>query len=170
MDLEQLWDLISKALEELRLSKVAAPNIKNNVKASEETGKTSAEENGIKRKNDIENEIPVNENKKRRKEAVVSQKDESCKPANDTINSDERAEQSAKVKWCTIGKIILRAQDDKELSLKKFQKKIIGEYLHRMGDALSANESVEVLWSKCQKKLSKNPKFKILKDKIKLVS
>ncbi len=168
MYLEQLWDIISKALEELRLSKVVPPNT-NKAKALEETGKTS-EENGIKRKNDIENEIPANGNKKRRKEAVQAQESEICKQANDTINSVGEAEQSAKVKWCTIGKIILRAQDDKELSLKKFQKKIIGEYLLRMGDALSADESVEVLWSKCQKKLSKNSKFKIHKDKIKLVS
>jgi cell growth-regulating nucleolar protein len=165
-----LWDVISKALEELRLSKVVPPNTNNKAKALEETGKTSTEENGIKRKNDIENESPANGNKKRKKEAVESQEDEICKQANDTINSVGEAEQSAKVKWCTIGKTILRAQDDKELSLKKFQKKIIGEYLHRMGDALSADESVEVLWSKCQKKLSKNPKFKIHKDKIKLVS
>jgi cell growth-regulating nucleolar protein len=166
---EQLWDVISKALEELRLSKAIPPNTNSKAKETEEMGKTSTEENGIKRKN-IENENPANGNKKRRKEAVESQKDEICKEANDTMHSVGEAEQSAKVKWCTIGKIILRAQDDKELSLKKFQKKIIGEYLHRMGDALSADESVEVLWSKCQKKLSKNPKFKIHKDKIKLVS
>ena len=89
-------------------------------------------------------------------------------PNNNSI-SEEDIKQSVKVKWCTIGKTILRAEDDKELSLKKFQKKIIAEYLNRVGNAV-ADESVEILWCKCQKKLAKNPKFKIQKDRIKLVS
>lgn len=84
-------------------------------------------------------------------------------------NSDDRAQTGGKVKWGTIGKTILRAQDDKELPLKKFQKKIIAEYLSRTGDQ-NTETSVEALWSKCLKKLSKNPKFKIHKERIKLVS
>lgn len=167
--LEQLWDLISKALEELRVSK--APTVSNgNTKVAEKAEKTQGEENGVKRKNDTENDNPVNGNKKRKKEAVGSPDDKVCSQVNDTINSVGGVDPSGKVKWCTIGKIILRSQDDKELSLKKFQKKIIGEYLNRMGDSLGDDETVEVLWSKCQKKLSKNPKFKIHKEKIKLVS
>lgn len=165
---EQLWDLISKEIEELRVSK--APNVNNSsTKVAEKTEKTSDEENGIKRKHDGENKNPVNGNKKRKTEPIDCQNENICSQGNDTINS-VGVDSSAKVKWCTIGKIILRAQDDKELSLKKFQKKIIGEYLNRMGDSLCADETVEVLWSKCQKKLSKNPKFKIHKEKIKLVA
>lgn len=137
----------------------------NNQKVAEKT--STNEVNGSnKRKNDIENENPSNGSKKQKKEtdaAVIDQ-------ANDTINSVEGAQQSGKVKWCTIGKTILRAEDDKELSLKKFQKKIIAEYLSRVGNAANVDESIEVLWSKCQKKLAKNPKFKIHKERIKLVS
>lgn len=137
----------------------------NNQKVTE---KASVNEvNGSnKRKNDIENENPSTGSKKQKKEIDAGVIGE----VNDTVNSVEDAHQSGKVKWCTIGKTILRAEDDKELSLKKFQKKIIAEYLSRVGNAVNSEESVEVLWSKCQKKLSKNPKFKIHKERIKLVS
>lgn len=97
-------------------------------------------------------------------------KDENGTSTNQLNSTIEGSSQPGKVKWCTIGKTILRAQEDKELSLKKFQKKIIAEYLNRMGDAVGADETVEVLWAKCQKKLGKNPKFKIHKERIKLVA
>lgn len=162
---EQSWDLISKALEEQKTRQA----LENKPKPAEE--KAVAEVSSNKRKNDIENEIPVNGNKKSKKDfEEKSQVNGSSDQANDTINSEGGEQSSLKVKWCTIGKTILRSQDDKELSLKKFQKKIIAEYLNRVGNAVNADESVEVLWSKCQKKLSKNPKFKIHKEKIKLVS
>ncbi len=162
---EQSWDLISKALEEQK----AKQALENKPKPAEE--KVAVEVTSNKRKNDIENEIPVNGNKKSKKDVEEkSQVNGSSAQANDTINSEGGEQSSLKVKWCTIGKTILRSQDDKELSLKKFQKKIIAEYLNRVGNAVNTDESVEVLWSKCQKKLSKNPKFKIHKEKIKLVS
>lgn len=85
------------------------------------------------------------------------------------MTADNVSQSFSKVKWCTIAKTILRAQDDKELPLKKFQKKIIPEYLNRIGDNVE-NTTVEVLWAKCQKKLSKNPKFRIHKEKITLIS
>ena len=158
---EQSWDLISKALEEQK----AKQALENKPKIPTEE---KAEGTGNKRKSDIENEVPVNGNKKSKKDVEGNPElNGSSDQANDTINS---VQSSLKVKWCTIGKTILRAQEDKELSLKKFKKKIIAEYLNRVGNFISADESVEVLWSKCQKKLSKNPKFKIHKEKIKLVS
>lgn len=122
-----------------------------------------------KRKNGVENDAPVS---KREKKDVkddnghTSNDEETGEPAGED-SSDAQA--SGKVKWNTIAKTILRGQDDKEMQLKKFQKKIIGEYLSRAGNAIT-DASVEVLWAKCLKKLSKNPKFKIHKERIKLVS
>lgn len=155
---EQSWDLISKELENLK-----AKNVQNGKKAnSSEANATSNTNESQKRKNNDENENTTNGIKKQKKEV-----DDSSKKINDSTKS---AEQSVKVKWCTIGKTILRAEADKEISLKKFQKKIIAEYLNRAGSSITADETVEVLWSKCKKKLEKNPKFKIHKERIKLVS
>ena len=112
---EQSWDLISKALEEQK----AKQALENKPKIPTEE---KAEGTGNKRKSDIENEVPVNGNKKSKKDVEGNPElNGSSDQANDTINS---VQSSLKVKWCTIGKTILRAQEDKELSLKKFQKKI----------------------------------------------
>ena len=78
------------------------------------------------------------------------------------------ADETVKIKWSTIGKQILRVQDDNELPLKKFQKKIVKDYLKQIGGS-GDNESVDALWLKCHQKLSKNSKFQIDGDKIKLV-
>ena len=163
--IDHTWDLISKALEEKKAqtqNKPSGPNQKNK-------DETAQESSGSKRKKDEENLEPVNASKtKRKKNDETESSPEKVANCNQTIE-DNNAEGSAKVKWCTIGKTILRSQDDKELALKKFQKKIIAEYLDRTGSQ-SGDTSVEVLWAKALKKLSKNPKFKIHKEKIKLIS
>ncbi|EFX79140.1 hypothetical protein DAPPUDRAFT_304944 [Daphnia pulex] len=163
---DQLWDLISKALEEQRASKAKIlankkpPNTANKVKAT-------------KRKIGIENEKPADNGtgmKRMREEVETKSGDgESCDPVDGTTIVCEGAQQPTKIKWNSIGKTILLAQDAKEMSLKKFQKKVVAEYLKRVGNA-GSDESVEDLWCKCQSKLSKNSKFQIDADKIKLVS
>jgi len=149
------WDLMSKALDEQRAKALKEQQLAKELKDKELIAKVEGEseghQNSCKRKKEGEDE----ENRKKRKLG-----DENIK---------EQVEQTVRVKWCTIGKTILRSQEDKELSLKKFQKKIIPEYISRMGNEVT-DTSVEVLWSKCLKKLSKNPKFKIHKEHIKLLS
>ena len=157
---EQAWDLISKALEELRVKNSAQEqNNKNNKQEVKEEDK----DQGVKRKNEENDEIATNGNSKKRKDDLNESGTESMTSENPQSNGN-----SGKVKWTTLAKTILRAQEDKELSLKKFQKKIIAEYLNRLGDP--GDGSVEVLWAKCLKKLSKNPKFKIHKERIKILS
>jgi hypothetical protein len=163
---DQLWDLISKALEEQRASKAKIlankkpPNTANKVKAT-------------KRKNGIENEKPADNGTgmKRMKEEVETKSGdgESCDPVDATTIVCEGAQHPTKIKWNSIGKTLLLAQDAKEMSLKKFQKKVVAEYLKRVENA-GGDESVEDLWCKCQSKLSKNSKFQIDARKIKLVS
>lgn len=149
---EKLWNLLSKALKERKKSNTLNTNaIKD-------------EDNGTQ--GDIPNE---NRSKKKRKQQTEESKSQVKGSTNQTDDKLNPPEQSVKVKWCTIGKKILRAQNDNELPLKKFQKKIVAEYLKETGGN-SDNESVETLWSKCQKKLSKNSKFQIVDDKIKMIS
>lgn len=157
--MERAWDLISKALEQQKAVKMQ--NGTNNQRPTE-TNATS--QNGTKRKLEDENKDP-NESKKSK---ATEDHNSDVKVINQSTDADQEAE-SSKIKWCTIAKTILRAQEEKELPLKKFQKKIIPEYLNRMGDNIG-DATVEVLWAKCLKKLSKNPKFKIYKEKIKLTA
>lgn len=150
------WDLMSKALDELREKALKEQQLAKELKEKELNAKAESEsqepQNGCKHKKEAENEVKGGKKRKREEE-----------------NDKEQNGQIARVKWCTIGKTILRSQEDKELSLKKFQKKIVPEYINRMGNGIS-DTSVEILWSKCLKKLSKNPKFKIHKEHIKLLS
>lgn len=169
---EHTWNLISNALEEKKKAQSQSTGQSNQKNQDEVTEESS----GTKRKKDEENVEPANGSKTKRKKGEVTESASAGKSADvsdvcDQTIEDNNAEgrQSAKVKWCTIGKTILRSQDDQELALKKFQKKIIAEYLNRTSSQ-NNDTSVEVLWAKCLKKLSKNSKFKIHKERIKLVS
>lgn len=164
---EKSWDLISKALEEQQKLNSDAQSKKKPVDSDPPTDTTETKKRKISETDEKEN--PTNGSKKSRNESESVKKlnsGDDQQPNNVSLSNDDN--KAAKVKWCTIGKAILRAEDDKELPLKKFQKKIIAEYLNRAGNSV-ADDSVEVLWSKCQKKLVKNPKFKIHKERIKLV-
>ena len=133
---------MSKALDELREKALKEQQLAKELKEKELNAKAESEsqepQNGCKHKKEAENEVKGGKKRKREEE-----------------NDKEQNGQIARVKWCTIGKTILRSQEDKELSLKKFQKKIVPEYINRMGNGIS-DTSVEILWSKCLKKLSKN--------------
>jgi len=166
---DHTWNLISSALEEKK--KVQSQSTGQSNQKSKDEG--SQESSGTKRKKDEENVEPANGSKTKRKknEDTESSEGNATDACNQTIeDNNAEGQQTSKVKWCTIGKIILRSQDDKELALKKFQKKIIAEYLNRTSSQNNSDTSVEVLWAKCLKKLSKNSKFKIHKERIKLVS
>ena len=184
---EQAWDLISKALDEQK-AKIAMEEQKAKVAIEEQKAKVVMEEQKAKSSNGSGNgevnpnnkENASNGKRKKGNEDEPHQKKKRKIDAQDEVNAEIESNDNkeipvqantpnVKVKWSTIGKIILRSREDKELSLKKFQKKIIPEYLNRVGNS-GQEFPVEVLWSKCLKKLSKNPKFKVHKEHIKLVS
>jgi len=62
----------------------------------------------------------------------------------------------------------LQSANDNELSMKKLRKKVISEYWSNGGD--SKLKSEEKVIAKFNKKVIKNPKLKIVKDRVKLVS
>jgi len=168
---EHTWNLISNALEEKKKAQSQSTGQSNQKNQDEVTEESS----GTKRKKDEENVQPANGSKTKRRKGEVTESASADKSADvsdvcdQTIEDNNAEGRQSKVKWCTIGKTILRSQGDQELALKKFQKKIIAEYLNRTSSQ-NNDTSVEVLWAKCLKKLSKNSKFKIHKERIKLVS
>jgi len=159
---EKAWNVISKALDDLRAK---ANNPPEPLAKVADVVKIKPE-NGTKRKPSDEEEPEYAENTPKKKK---SSDFEESSLTNNAEKEQGLESNKTRVKWCSLGKIILRAQDDKEMPLKKFQKKIIAEYLSRLGNP-SNDVTVEVLWASCLKKLSKNPKFKIHKERIKIVT
>ena len=150
---EKIWKMFSKAL--IERSKSIALNAKA---MNEEVIETKTENSNSKEKGNKKKKHPAEESKTQVNEITSNQADDTPNPV----------KQSTKVKWSSIGKQILGNQEDSKLSLKKFQKRIVKEYRKQTGES-GDNESVEALWSKCLKKLSKNSKFQFVDDKIKLV-
>ncbi|KAI9562252.1 hypothetical protein GHT06_013217 [Daphnia sinensis] len=133
--------------------------------------KTAKKTKEKKRKREIEPSINDNSPKKIKESVELNTREnELCSSLNNVITVSQTEEPCCKVKWISIGKMLLLAADNKELPLQKFREKIIAEYLNRMGTAVSDKSSCsETLWSKCQSKLSKNPKFQIDSKRIRLV-
>jgi len=77
---------------------------------------------------------------------------------------------------CNVGKFrwedtilkCLQSANDSELSMKKLKKKVISEYWSHGGDSKLKSEDKVI--AKFNKKVNKNPKWKIVKDRVKLVS
>ncbi|XP_029990686.1 cell growth-regulating nucleolar protein [Sphaeramia orbicularis] len=82
--------------------------------------------------------------------------------------TEEQAVLKGKFNWKGNIKAVLRDSPDQELSVKKLRKKIVAAYYSFTGDGNFKTED-EVL-ALFNKKISKNPKFRVLKDRVKLVN
>lgn len=88
----------------------------------------------------------------------------------DVLMSEETEDQTVsqgKFNWKGNIKAILRESPDQELPLKKLRKKVLAAYYSFTGDSNFKTEQ-EVL-ALFNKKIVKNPKFRVLKDRVKLV-
>nr|XP_046240455.1 cell growth-regulating nucleolar protein [Scatophagus argus] len=72
-----------------------------------------------------------------------------------------------KFNWKGNIKAVLRESPDQELPIKKLRKKVLGAYYSFTGDGnFKTEEDVLALFNK---KINNNPKFKVLKDRVRLV-
>ncbi|XP_058488189.1 cell growth-regulating nucleolar protein isoform X1 [Solea solea] len=109
-----------------------------------------------------------------------------CNGGNETINkkmkiaemaevaditmSEDTEDQTAskgKFNWKGNIKAVLRDSPDQELSVKKLRKKILAAYYTFTGEGNFKKE--EEVFALFNKKINNNPKFRVLKDKVKLV-
>ncbi|XP_051866262.1 cell growth-regulating nucleolar protein [Pristis pectinata] len=72
-----------------------------------------------------------------------------------------------KFNWKKTIKMVLRQSPEQEISIKKLRKKVLSQYYTEIGD--SNYKSEEELQATFIKKINCNPKFKVLKDKVKLL-
>ncbi|NXL87534.1 LYAR protein, partial [Alectura lathami] len=79
----------------------------------------------------------------------------------ETVGTDK-----GKFNWKGTIKAVLKQAPDNEISIKKLRKKVIAQYYAVAGEHHKSEEDVLVTFNK---KVNNNPKFKVLKDKVKLL-
>lgn len=79
---------------------------------------------------------------------------------------DDEAPTKGKFNWKGTIKAVLRQAPDGELSIKKLRKKVLAQYYTMTNDRHRCEEELLVIFNK---KVSKNPTFKLIKDKVKLL-
>ncbi|XP_015680791.1 cell growth-regulating nucleolar protein [Protobothrops mucrosquamatus] len=104
---------------------------------------------------------------KKRKNSCT--KDESPIPTKITNCSEveeNKDKHQGKFNWKGTIRAVLKQAPDNELSIKKLRKKVISQYYSTAGDCHRSEEETLALFNK---KVSSNPKFKVLKEKVKLL-
>ncbi|XP_043087266.1 cell growth-regulating nucleolar protein isoform X2 [Puntigrus tetrazona] len=146
-------------------------NKKSKRNASEEQNgeKTEEKQRRKKRKRGEEKEQITEEKsskkqKKRKREAL----EETVNLEREEPENHESESNSAgKFHWKGTIKAVLRDASEDGLAVKKLRKKVLAAYHSFSGDSNFRSE--EELLSLFNRKINKNPKFKILKDKVRLV-
>ncbi|NXX39241.1 LYAR protein, partial [Tricholaema leucomelas] len=72
----------------------------------------------------------------------------------------------SKFNWKGTIKAVLKQAPDNEISIKKLRKKVIAQYCAVAGEHHKSEEDILVIFNK---KVNNNPKFKVLKDRVKLL-
>ncbi|KAG1650749.1 Cell growth-regulating nucleolar protein [Nymphon striatum] len=144
-------------------------NLGENTEEGNKNEKRKKKENRIsrkKRKLDEQNENGTEVASKNN--VVIHEKDLSNNvvPEESLEKSDDDNKVSKKFKYEKLLKKLLQGEDDQKLALKKIKKKIMAEYSNFEG---FKEKSVDNMWSTIEKKIMKNPKFKVHKDKVTLL-
>ncbi|NXB17841.1 LYAR protein, partial [Rhagologus leucostigma] len=84
----------------------------------------------------------------------------------ENINDNEENVGTGKFNWKGTIKAVLKQAPDNEISIKKLRKKVIAQYYAVAGERHKTEEEILVTFNK---KVNNNPKFRVLKDKVKLV-
>lgn len=79
---------------------------------------------------------------------------------------DHEAPSKGKFNWKGTIKAVLKQAPDNEISVKKLKKKVIAQYHAVMSDHHTSEEELLAIFNR---KISRNPTFKVLKDRVKLL-
>ncbi|NXW04513.1 LYAR protein, partial [Fregetta grallaria] len=91
---------------------------------------------------------------------------EDMETENTNGNEENVGTDKGKFNWKGTIKAVLKQAPDNEISIKKLRKKVIAQYYAVAGEHHKSEEDILVLFNK---KVNNNPKFKVLKDKVKLL-
>ncbi|XP_050194516.1 cell growth-regulating nucleolar protein [Myiozetetes cayanensis] len=110
----------------------------------------------------VEEEPPV-KTKKMKTESIS----EDMETENTNDNKEDAGTNKGKFNWKGTIKAVLKQAPDNEISIKRLRKKVIAQYYAVAGEQQYKSEE-EILVT-FNKKVNNNPKFKVLKDRVKLV-
>ncbi|XP_067847521.1 cell growth-regulating nucleolar protein [Heptranchias perlo] len=160
-------DSKTNQLEEKKKKKLKKKHNKDGVHMVEENGNQAK---GYEQQ-DGEN-LHGNKKSKKRKHEKSSEDEPNSKQKKVEIAETEEVEENDEAKqgkfnWKRTIKIVLQQSPEQEISIKKLRKKVLSQYYADSGD--NNYKSEEELLAAFNKKITCNPKFKVLKDKVKLV-
>lgn len=178
--IEQVWEILSTAASSENnqtLSKCTTKNQTNPKVRSEEISEqnghdTCEKQMRKKRKRQTEENHQNTEEKMKKKHKKRKQEEfdenlntEGEEPVDQEVESESNAK--GKFNWKGTIKAVLRDAPEEGLAVKKLRKKVIAQYYSFSGS--SNYRSEDELLALFNKKINKNPKFKVLKDKVRLV-
>ncbi|XP_064367506.1 cell growth-regulating nucleolar protein isoform X2 [Dromaius novaehollandiae] len=162
-----------KEKKELKLeNQLASSETKKNKKSKK--GKESTENefeiNGNGHQSEMEEETNVKKRKRKHaeEEPRITTKRMKNENASEDVGTKENtnASEEGKFNWKGTIKAVLKQAPDNEISIKKLRKKVIAQYYAVAGEHHRSEEDILGIFNK---KVSNNPKFRVLKDKVKLL-
>nr|XP_012429063.4 cell growth-regulating nucleolar protein isoform X2 [Taeniopygia guttata] len=120
------------------------------------------ERNIKKRKHKHIEEEPHTKTKRMKTESIS----EDMETENINDSEENVGTEKGKFNWKGTIKAVLKQAPDNEISIKKLRKKVIAQYYAVAGEHHKTEEEILVIFNK---KVNNNPKFRVLKDKVKLV-
>ncbi|XP_068259681.1 cell growth-regulating nucleolar protein isoform X1 [Nyctibius grandis] len=164
-----------KKKKDLKLENQSEVKKSKKSKKGKESLENEFEINGNGHQSEIEEETNVKKRKhkhaeeephittKRMKTEHIS---EDMETENAHGNEENGGTDKGKFNWKGTIKAVLKQAPDNEISIKKLRKKVIAQYCAVAGEHHKSEEDILVIFNK---KVNNNPKFKVLKDKVKLL-
>lgn len=152
----------------------AAKNVEKTVTQDpeeEQPGKKKKKDKKRKRGCEEDGDEEQNGHSAENKASSKKTKTDETAEAADADMSEETEDQTAskgKFNWKGSIKAVLRDSPDQELPVKKLRKKVLAAYYSFTGDGnFRTEEEVLVLFNK---KINNNPKFRVLKERVRLIN
>ncbi|XP_016108804.1 cell growth-regulating nucleolar protein [Sinocyclocheilus grahami] len=145
-------------------------NKKSKRKTSEEQNgeKTDEKQRRKKRKREENGQNADEKSSKKQKKRKQEESGESLNPeGEEPENQESESNSTGKFNWKGTIKALLRDAPEDGLAVKKLRKKVLAAYHSFTGDSNFRSE--EELLSLFNRKINNNPKFKILKDRVRLL-
>ncbi|XP_025752553.1 cell growth-regulating nucleolar protein isoform X1 [Manacus vitellinus] len=142
--------------------------VEEETKVKKRKHKREFETNGNGHQSEVEEETKVKKRKHKHVEAPEEPpiKTKKTKTENTNDNKESVGTNKGKFNWSGTIKAVLRQAPDNEISIKRLRKKVIAQFYAVAAEQYKSEEEILVTFNK---KVNNNPKFKVRKDKVKLV-
>ncbi|XP_063779361.1 cell growth-regulating nucleolar protein isoform X3 [Pseudophryne corroboree] len=119
-----------------------------------------------KRGNENIDEEQIPQKKKKKKHEEFEEEQQEGEAGENATDAEEDSAHRGKFNWKGTIKALLRQAPDHELPIKRLRKKVISQYYATSSET---HKSEKELLSTFNKKIKNNPKFRVLKENVKLI-